>query len=81
MTDNGPSFERPIDRYPRVRDAGRFIVYSGIAPFAGGCYFVYRAWAGTEPGLSALMAMLMGMAAMAVWSPNQRNGEEHPSDR
>lgn len=73
MGDNGPSYERPIDRHPRIRDAGIFIIYSGIVPFAGGCYFVYRAWTGTEPGMSALMAMLMGMAAMAVWSATRRD--------
>jgi len=68
MDDNGSSYERPIDRHPRIRETGRFIVYSGITPFVAGCYFVYRAWAGTEPGLSALMAFLMGMSAVAVWS-------------
>lgn len=62
------TFDRPIDDYPRVRDTGRWVLRSGVVPFLAGLWFVYRAWTGVDPGVSALMAFLLGASFAAVWS-------------
>jgi hypothetical protein len=56
--------DRPIDDYPRIRDAGAFIVKSGLVPAGCGLGFVAMAWMGDNAGYAALMAFLMGAAAM-----------------
>jgi len=63
MTQNTDTdgIDRPIDNYPRVVAAGRFILYSGIVQLVVGAYFIYEAWQGIQPGLSALFAFMMGM--------------------
>lgn len=58
--------QRPIDRYPRVRDAGRWIMASGVLQAVLGLGFVYQAWQGHSPGIAALFAFVMGMIASGL---------------
>lgn len=63
-TDQGR--ERPIDNYPRIRDGAWWIISSGIVPASAGLWFVYQASQGQQPGLSALMAFVLGASAMTL---------------
>lgn len=82
MTDQdaAETYERPIDRYPRVRDTGRWILRNGVTQFGLGLLFVYRAGQGTDPGLSALAAFVLGSSWMAAWGLT-RDGPRLPQEQ
>jgi hypothetical protein len=68
-----PRSDRPIDNYPRLRDAGAFVYKSGLIPAACGVCFVLWAAAGNAPALSATFAFINGVLFGLVFADYTRD--------